>query len=83
MSKREKVLLIIALFLTVIATSAITTVIISPIQATAYNDYSSLLSRVEMLESAQAQNTKSILLLYDIVERLEYEQDNIRMRLNK
>ena len=74
MSKKEKITVERCVFLTVIATSAITTIIISPSRAVA--SYSSpsfedLVSRVERLEASQRDDSRDIHMLYRVTDGLK------------
>ena len=76
MSKKEKILLIAALFLTVVATSAITTIIISPSRAVASYEspsFEDLVARVERLEASQRDDSRDIHMLYRVTENLKQD----------
>lgn len=77
MSKKEKVLLIVALFLTVIATSAITTIIISPSRATAYSSdpVQDLSERVSFIE-------EDMMFVHNRLSGLQDTCDDLKNRIH-
>ena len=72
MSKFYKVLLVVSLFLTVIATSAITTVIISPSSAQASSYFADVVQRdLKRLRTRVSALEMEVLDLHDRVRALE------------